>query len=957
MRDPVSPREGDPVTIWARITDRGSWSNATLYYTTDGSEPQGSFGFATAPSTIAIPLTLSALEDAAEDADWVRATIPGDAVYGATVRYRISAWHADDWLEVGAASGNCLEGPCHDPGGTVSSYSYMVRLASPREARSAETEEQGRPAFFKEEAVVGNNDINVQLDRNGTVYDIYYPSAGCVQGVAPSSDGYTGPGDASLGPRGRVHVDHLQAGVRIDGFTYWMSNESGAYRDHMQAYIRDTNVVRTTSRLLAEDATILVDQYDFCPKGIVDPVDASGAAIRGLYIKRFLFTNNALAPRTLDFYYHADFAINGGDAFDVAVADPSRGALLFADATQRLTSFSGEYNPTTFSDYLKNTAVHFAVTMKLCDSVGSAGGTGPLDLAVSGPSSGWLATRLTLEPGQTREIDVAVIGASHGSSENVDIHARVLAPALDWFHGGSMSSAQLSTETWWTGWLAAGTTLTTPDARYDALFRRALLTAALHLDARGGGVISGMHNGNRPYVRPRDAVHTLAALTRAGHFDEGEQIIRFLRDVAQRSEEPWGRGFWYDKYTTDGRRLSDRPQIDAAAGIPRVGWLYYMATGRSDFLNRNYPFFADVVRVITERSTADARVYFDDTTGLMHANTAWDEGFERSIYTNGAIERGLRDAARIAAATNHAAEAAVLTQRADAIHRGVNDRLAWDGDNTDISVLGLVWPFETHSPLETQVAHAMARISGSGKDRFGNLRPLLHASGEFEGLVDRFWGDTAFDGGPWLLSTLWYGQFYARRADNTAGRADIDRLKAVIDHVQRTLGPAGLASDQVASEEALLYPGEDDFRLEAAWPSSRNTAAALVDSLLMFLDARPDAPGNVIRLAPKLPTGWNTLTARNVRIGGRSVDVTVTESATRSTHAIRNNAGGALGCETWIRVPPGVVITSVKQGDTPVPYTFEPGSCRVRVAAAMNDAAGSTTTLEVRFEQETRRAD
>jgi hypothetical protein len=46
---------------------------------------------------------------------------------------------------------------------------------------------------WKEEAIVGNGYITVQLDQNGSLYDIYYPSVGDRHGVSTANEGYRGP--------------------------------------------------------------------------------------------------------------------------------------------------------------------------------------------------------------------------------------------------------------------------------------------------------------------------------------------------------------------------------------------------------------------------------------------------------------------------------------------------------------------------------------------------------------------------------------------------------------------------------------------------------------------------------------------------------------------------------------------------------------------------------------------
>ena len=55
----------------------------------------------------------------------------------------------------------------------------------------------------------------------------------------------------------------------------------------------------------------------------------------------------------------------------------------------------------------------------------------------------------------------------------------------------------------------------------------------------------------------------LSGLAPKRHFTS---VYRFLRDVAFREMEPWGRpGFWKQKYTTDGYVVWGAPQVDETA--------------------------------------------------------------------------------------------------------------------------------------------------------------------------------------------------------------------------------------------------------------------------------------------------------------------------------------------------------------------------------------------------------
>ena len=89
QRIPLSPAAGQEVTIWVKVGYEFDVDRGFIYYTTDGSDPLGSFGTAVG-NTFITPLSFGG-EDAADGTiDWWRGTIPGQSA--GTVRYRIGLY-------------------------------------------------------------------------------------------------------------------------------------------------------------------------------------------------------------------------------------------------------------------------------------------------------------------------------------------------------------------------------------------------------------------------------------------------------------------------------------------------------------------------------------------------------------------------------------------------------------------------------------------------------------------------------------------------------------------------------------------------------------------------------------------------------------------------------------------------------------------------------------------------
>jgi len=174
MRDPVSPGNED-VDIWIRFGYSFYYDAVAIYYTTDGSEPQGSYGTPIASTSV---LTSAGGQinfvrnepHSPSNIDWWKGTIP--ATGGANVKYKISRWYIGGGMEVFTNNTGCADGSCDDPAAPEPVFNYSVggstTLPWPGQGAPAANPDVGYPPvrFWKEEAIVGNNYMNVMLDRN-----------------------------------------------------------------------------------------------------------------------------------------------------------------------------------------------------------------------------------------------------------------------------------------------------------------------------------------------------------------------------------------------------------------------------------------------------------------------------------------------------------------------------------------------------------------------------------------------------------------------------------------------------------------------------------------------------------------------------------------------------------------------------------------------------------------------
>jgi hypothetical protein len=520
-------------------------------------------------------------------------------------------------------------------------------------------------------------------------------------------------------------------------------------------------------------------------------------------------------------------------------------------------------------------------------------------------------------------------------------------PLITWFYNNSMGTAQSTTESYWSNWLNAGMTVDFPDDRYDSLFKRSLLVGALHVDKASGAIIAGMHNGAYPFVWPRDTVYAAMTFARTGHLTESSEAYRWLRDIAYRETDNavGGKAYFYQKYTTDGWAVWTSPQLDESASVPWGIWFHYQMTGDTSFLNSYWDLAYTSARASSEPSSVNSEV--KSIYGLMNGNNVWEDSWGPFLYSNASIIRGLRDAANIADIVGQGGWAGTFRSRANSMKGALDSRIDARVEPSDISQLGLVVPYEVYAPTDGRMRAIDDWIHGRSQAG-GFYDNILETGGDIAGLVRRFNHridggiDNYWNGGPWTLSTAWYGMYFARWQDYEGGKNFVNINKEKLDKVIVKLGPMGLAAEQIAPNTSQQkYPG---FWHQTAWPSVWEAHTTLVDAILAFLDFKPNVADNTVYLAPKLPSGWSTLTFNNLLFRSQRFNLTVTENSGNVRADFNKTTSGAMNVDIYLRVPQGSAISSVTfNGGN---YTLNSGDYdsntgRVHVRGGLNNGSNS----------------
>jgi len=139
----------------------------------------------------------------------------------------------------------------------------------------------------------------------------------------------------------------------------------------------------------------------------------------------------------------------------------------------------------------------------------------------------------------------------------------------------------------------------------------------------------------------------------------------------------------------------------------------------------------------------------------------------RHVYSNAACCDGLKAASRMARVLGKKGLSKRWKKAANRIKEGIEEGF-WDGDaghfiksvdpvdrTVDISVLGLVVPYNVFSPEDEKVRSSVSKIE--------------EAFGYRAGGIGRYSTDVYYGGNPWILTTLWLAIYYQRAGEVEKG--------------------------------------------------------------------------------------------------------------------------------------------------------------------------------------------
>lgn len=628
---------------------------------------------------------------------------------------------------------------------------------------------------FLIDGVIGNSRLLASLTRNGELQRLFWPHID--------------------GPQ---HVTRLVGGVSLNGEPVcWQDAPDWA---HQQAYEPDQNLLVTRSRH---------------PRGL--EVTTTDAAVPGedLVVRHLRLTNCAAAPVALRYVLYQWVQVDENPLYNTALFDEGADGLLHY--RRQTFVLVGADRPVT--TYLIDRP---AAAWQSANQLSFRGGY-PLHGDVAGALLWDLGQ---LGPGDSAELTLFIgLGRSRREAADLVVRAR---------QRGAQALLE-ATRAYWRRWLERARPLRVATAEaaeripqlaglpavpaspavIEALYRRSLLLFKLMADEQSGAVIAAPEFdptfsscGGYGYCWGRDAAYVTTAMDLAGYHDLADGFYRW----ALTAQEP--EGWWMHRQHAGGEWGPSWGllQVDETGSI-----LYGMALHAR--LHGGETFIRSVWESVAR--AADWLIGFlDPETGLPGASfDLWEERVGQHTYSAGAVFAGLTAAAEMATAIGQTAQAERYAAAAErlraailkecvregrflrgrwlrvseeryrkAVAAGAAGRVgagpkghpvfALDEDPVpDTSLLALSTPFGVvnhENPVMAETAAALVKALWRG--------PI--------GGMMRYAGDHYRGGNPWILCTLWLGQYEAARGSRELARQTLDWA------VARQNG-AGLLAEQV----------------------------------------------------------------------------------------------------------------------------------------------------------------
>ena len=627
---------------------------------------------------------------------------------------------------------------------------------------------------YLNDAIIGNKNMLATFTEKGEMQRIYFPCKDIKQ-----------------------YIDFFHTGVKINSsdLIYLHDDINNVYK---QYYDTDTNILNTEVTNTYFNLKILQTDFMLLKENVL--------------VKRYVFMNEAKIDLDVDFYVHSGLLTDPNNMVSAKMVD---GGMMQYAHDFTFSTFAKGYNCFTHQiNGSKDNIKRGEINDK--DYIGmSADCSVAYDLGV-------------IHPNEKKALDLCIL---IGENKNVsDIEEEI-----DRVKRIDFNKEYTNVKAYWRKYVKThnGLNLKEPKNSYEEqileIYKRSILLFPLLTNSETGGVIASpeidegrTQCGRYAYCWPRDAVFVTKSMDILKMEKESEKFYKVFCKKTQSKN-----GMWEQRFYTDG---SLAPcwgyQIDETASVVYGVYEHYLSTKNEKFLKDCLPMCEKAIdflkRYVKDWLNLDGKEEADrdkvqeeieqekianveDSEARVHkyhiSYDLWEMCEGIHLYSLASIYSAFEAILKIYKAlgknvsdfeNNRLKEEKVQKSQKElekllvGIKAYINENL-YDEDkktyvrNTedkkmDISMLGIVTPFNVFKPKEKKVQNTVERI---------NLSLRTYTGG-----YQRFEQDNYRNGNPWPIANLWMTLYYIEAGDKK-------KAKETFDFVVKTCGKHYFLGEQI----------------------------------------------------------------------------------------------------------------------------------------------------------------
>ena len=594
------------------------------------------------------------------------------------------------------------------------------------------------------DAIIGNKNLKATFSKKGELLRLYYPNIDF-----------------------RQFIDEFMVGIKVNdsGLINLADDINNVYS---QNYVEQTNILNTEIVNTYFDLKII--QTDFVP------------IKENILVKRYKFINNHNIDLNIDLLLHSTLLSNENNAVSGIYKN------------QVLMQYMHDYTIEIFS---KKEPLSYQIN-NTQENIKDGSISGKDYVGMSKDSS--ISYKVgNIKPNEEAEIDIIITVYDNKKSlekiedENIRIKKIDISKHFD------------DTKKYWRDYLKKHNTLNLPECinekekKIKKIYERSILLFPLLYNNETGGISAAAEVdegytkcGRYSYCWPRDAIFITKAMYKLGMDKEVEKFYKNFCSSTQSKD-----GMWEQRFYTDGNLApSWGYQIDETASVIYGIYDYYSYKQDVKFLKDNLKMCEKAINFLEK--------YIDNVLNnkkIQLSYDIWEEcenihtyslaaifaAFEAMIEINNLVkplyETNRLKLEQIAKSNEKLKNYLVEIKKYILNHFYDNEKKCFVRNETDkkmdISLIGLVYPFNIFSPKEKKIENTVERI---------NMTLRTYTGGYL-----RYEGDNYMGGNPWIIANLWLAEYYLKAGIKNRARECFDF--AIIGSNQHGLLPEQVDND------------------------------------------------------------------------------------------------------------------------------------------------------------------